>query len=717
MDNWQPGTTVGRYQLIACIGRGGMGEVWQAHDAQLGRAVAIKRLFSVDESFLQEARAIAALNHPNICTVHDVGPGYFVMELLEGRPLSGSVPQDAAVALALQIAAALEAAHASGIIHCDLKPANVVLVAGRAKLVDFGISRQRLPDSDLTLTAPTSRGTPGYMSPEQVQGQIADARSDIFGFGTLLYELLSGRPAFRGATAAETIAAVLRDPPAPIPVSAPLLHVIGRCLEKRPDSRYQTMTEVIQALKAATTFASHEQPVPSIAVLPFANMSSDPEQEYFSDGLTEEIINALAHLPALKVIARTSSFAFKGKHLDIRDIARTLGVTTILEGSVRKGGNRIRVTAQLINVADGSHLWSERYDRDVADVFAVQDDIAAAISRELQGKLPPVRSSRPPHVPRMEAYDAFLRARHLQWTPTSFGDAVASYEHAIALDPAYAAPHAGLAEILHVLASGRGPDAHATQKRVREAAERGLVLDPELGAAHAWLGVLASTYEYDWSEAHRRFGLATAHEARLRHWSGYFYLRFIGRADEAVAQHEIALREDPLSLISQVGYIMSLMSAGRRAEASRESHRLIDTAPEFPATYALLAFDLAHAPLDEALRFAERGHAVTREAAAGSDVGQIGLLAGLLRRNGDHARSVTLMQSVEDPSVYGNPVDHALFHLAQDQTELSIPWIERALDQHHPFGMMILVGGPYGERIRASSGWRRIARQINLPSV
>jgi hypothetical protein len=302
----------------------------------------------------------------------------------------------------------------------------------------------------------------------------------------------------------------------------------------------------------------------------------------------------------------------------------------------------------------------------------------------------------------------------MQWTPTAFADARAGYERAIALDPAYGAPYAGLAEIFHILASGRGAEAQAHRERIRQAAERAMALDAELGEAQAWLGVLATCYDYDWKEAARRFARATAHEARLRHWNGYFHLRLIGRADEAVAEHEIALREDPLSVISRVGYIMSLMSAGRRADASVESRRLITMAPGFPAAYVLLAFDLPGASLDEALDFAERGYAASRGTPGSSPVGQTGLLAGLLRRKGD-ARADTLMQSVEDATVYGNAVDQALFRLAQDDTEAAIPWIERTLDERHPFGMMILIGGPYGERIRASSGWPAIARKINFP--
>jgi len=713
MDAWEPGTTVGPYTLVALIGRGGMGEVWKAHDARLGRSVAVKRLLSLSESFDREARAIAALNHPHICTVHDVGQGYFVMEFLEGQPLAGPLAPGPAVQLALQIIAALEAAHAKGLVHCDLKPANVIVANGRAKLVDFGIARLRSNASgDATITGAGIVGTPAYMAPEQAQGRQPDARSDIFSFGALLYELLSGRRAFDGHSTAETLSAVLRDRPAPLHGPDRLVRVINRCLEKDPNARFQTATELMQALSVVAD-VSDASDAPSIAVLPFANMSSDPEQEYFSDGLTEEIINALAQLPGVKVIARTSSFAFKGRHIDIRQIAEALGVTRILEGSVRKGGNRIRVTAQLINVDDGSHVWSERFDRELADVFAVQDEIAAAISGELKVRLAGAPQSRRTRTPRLEAYEAYLMARHHQWTltQTSLEGSRASYERAIALDPDYALPHAGLAELFHILASGRGADGHAYQKRIRDAADRALILDPDLAEAHAWLGVLATTYECDWTVADRRFRLATVRDARLRHWNGYFHLRFIGRAAEAVWEHETALGDDPLSLITRVGYVMSLISAGRLADAGAQSRRLIEMAPDFRAIYTLLAFDLVNARLTDALAFAERGHAL-----ASWSPGMPGLLAGLLQRAGDRERAAALMHGFTDPAVYGHPIDLALFHLANGEIDQAIPWINRALEQRHPFAMMTLIGGPYGAAIRASSGWPALARRINLPS-
>src|SRR5580704_16789398 len=398
------GTRLGPYEIFAPIGAGGMGEVWKAADTRLGRVVAIKVLIGAHgERFEQEARAIAALNHPHICTLYDIGPDYLVMEFIEGVPLKGPLPVDAAMRLAVQIASALEAAHTKGILHRDLKPGNILVTAAGAKLLDFGLAKLTA-DGDATQTVGIS-GTPLYMSPEQAEGKVLDVRTDVFSFGAVLYELLSGRRAF------DSLGAVLRDDPKPPPG---LERVVMQCLEKQPARRFQTMAELREALLQAAAKPVDKQP--SIAVLPFANMSADKENEYFSDGLAEEILNLLAKIPGLKVIARTSSFAFRGKEQDITKIAEALRVQNILEGSVRRAGSRIRITAQLIHAADGTHLWSERYDRDMTDVFAIQDEIGQAISEALQVRLAPRAT-----VVNIEAWQLCLKGEfhRLRFTPES----------------------------------------------------------------------------------------------------------------------------------------------------------------------------------------------------------------------------------------------------------------------------------------------------------
>lgn len=414
----QPGTVLGPYEILSALGAGGMGEVWKTRDTRLNRVVAIKQLKGQHGArFEQEARAIAALNHPNICTLYDIGPDYLVMEYIDSTPLRGPMTAADAVRLAGQIASALEAAHRKGILHRDLKPADVLVSGDSVKLLDFGLAKLMADAPDVTLTSEgTVLGTVAYMSPEQARGQRLDERSDVFSLGAVLYEILSGQRAFPGGSAVEVLTAVLRDEPRALPVPEALGRIVMRCLQKSPPARFQSMADVKAALEHA--LAEEVDPRASIAVLPFADMSPDKDNEYFSDGLAEEIINALAQIQNLKVIARTSAFAFKGQNTDIRRIAETLGVAHVLEGSVRKAGNRIRVTAQLITAADGSHLWSERYDRELAGVFAVQDEIAAAIAGTLKTKLSagpaPVRQ----YTPTLPAYEAYLKALHSQWKVT-----------------------------------------------------------------------------------------------------------------------------------------------------------------------------------------------------------------------------------------------------------------------------------------------------------
>ncbi len=411
------GDRLGPYEILAPLGSGGMGEVWKARDTRLDRLVAIKAVSPAHAArFEQEARAIAALNHPHICQIHDVGPDYLVLEYIDGQPLQGPMTAADAVRLAIQIAGALEAAHQRGILHRDLKPANVMVSHGgsnspsalpSAKLLDFGLAKSMAPDPDVTRTTEgVIVGTVAYMSPEQAEGKALDVRSDVFSFGAVLYEMLGGRRAFGGSTAAQILGALLRDDPAPLQTLPALDRIVRRCLAKDPADRFSTMTEVKTALEQLATRSADVQP--SIAVLPFADMSPSKDNEYFGDGLADEIINALAQIPGLKVIARTSAFAFKGQNTDVRRIGEALGVANILEGGVRKSGNRLRVTAQLVTATDGSHLWSERYDRELADVFEVQDEIATAISAALKMRLSGEPAPQRRHTPETPAVRGVL---------------------------------------------------------------------------------------------------------------------------------------------------------------------------------------------------------------------------------------------------------------------------------------------------------------------
>jgi TolB-like protein/Tfp pilus assembly protein PilF/predicted Ser/Thr protein kinase len=710
-----PGEQLGRYEILSPIGAGGMGEVWKARDTRLDRIVAIKQLKAQHNSrFEQEARAIAALNHPNICQIYDIGPDYLVLEYIEGKPLAGPLPLAEALRIAEQIVDALNLAHRRRLIHRDLKPANILLTdTGCAKLLDFGLARL-LSGAEATQTAEgTVAGTAAYMSPEQAEGKLLDERTDIFSFGAVLYELISGTRAFAGNSMAQVLSSLLRDDPPVLQTTPALQTIVRKCLAKRPGDRFESVADLKAALEQAKAPGAQRQP--SIAVLPFVNMSGDKEQDYFSDGLTEEIINALAQIPELKVTARTSAFSFKGKDVRVAQIATELGVEHILEGSVRKGGNRVRITAQLISASDGFHLWSDRYDRELTDVFAVQDEISASIAAALQAKLVTGPGGRRIHTPKIAAYESYLKAIHYKWKHTSPENLEKSrecYEQAAMLDPQFALPHAGLAEYYHIRASFL-MDPREGAALGRRAAQRALELDPSLPEAHAWLGIFAVWADFDWKEAQRRFDLALSRQPispYLRQLYGYFYLRKVGRAAESVEHIRRALEEDPLNLIMRVGLAASLSAAGKDEEALTEARRILDLDPGFVPAYTLQAMDVTRAPAAEALAFAEKGYAL----ATWNPI-SAALLAGLLLRNGDRTRAAELVKGLGDGRANAAPVAFAIFHLLCGEVEKAAEWTEKAVEQRHNMVAMLLLTPPWKPLLRTSARWPELARMMNLP--
>jgi TolB-like protein/tetratricopeptide (TPR) repeat protein len=699
------GTRLGPYEILAHIGAGGMGEVWKATDTRLGRVVAIKVLNGAhSDRFEQEARAIAALNHPHICTLHDVGPDYLVMEYIEGSPLKGPLPVDEAVRLAVQIASALEAAHGKGILHRDLKPGNVLVTATGAKLLDFGLAKLTA-DGDATQTVGIS-GTPLYMSPEQAEGKVLDATSDVFSFGAVLYELLSGRRAF------DSLGAVLRDEPAPL--ESPVADIVKRCLSKQAAGRFHSMAEVRAALdRIATKSATGHQP--SIAVLPFANMSADKENEYFSDGLAEEIINALTKVPGLRVIARTSAFRFRGEQ-DLRKVGETLRVGSVLEGSVRKSGTRLRITAQLINVADDSHIWSERYDREMTDVFAIQDEISHAIVETLKLKLSPQAAAKPRYTPKLPAYEAYLKARYYHWklTPEAMEQAKQFYEQAIALDPRFALAHAFYADLFTLRASIGITPAHEAMPAARAVAQRALELDPSLPEAHAILCAFAVAYDYDWKEAAHRFTLATADAAASPWVLAYlavFYLLALGRRTEAIEQVERAVQGDPLDFTIRAVLAHCLAAAGRYTEAEGHLRQILDFDANVSLAFSGLASQYAAQRMSvEALPFAEKAHSMAPWAKQSR-----GLYAGLLIRAGEPDRGKELIQRLGSGEVYGTPIGLAIFHTCCGEIDLAADWIERAIEERFP-SVAYWLQTAIAEPLRASPRWPKLAALMNLPA-
>ena len=566
------GVTIGQYRLAGRIGAGGMGEVYLAHDTSLDRDVALKFL-SLELSrredarlrFLREAQADARLSHPNIVTIHEVaeheGRPFFVMEHVQGTALNDfangrPLPLEQVRELAIQLCDAVSSAHAEG----------VELVAvddnGRVRLVDFGLAA--VAGVDHLTKSGSTLGTIGYMSPEQVYGQEIDYRSDLFSLGIVLYELLTGKNPFRRNTEAATLHAITHDTPSPprqerSDIPPEIDSIVVRLLRKEPDKRFRDASEVSAALRTtsgpAPVASQRKDATPSLAVLPFLNLSSDPDQAYFCDGIAEDIISDLNHVAGLRVVARTSAFAFRDHGGDIRDIGRKLGVTHVVEGSVRKSGTRIRIAVQLIEIADGYQLWSERYDRELPDIFAIQDDIAHAIVDKLKlelGKLG-AKQRGTQEVP-VEAYQLYSRARYEMNLRSAEGlyRALDYLKESIRMAPDYAHARAGLADAYFLLFAYDYMTPRDAIARARTAAQQALELDERLVDAHATMGGLLTYYDWAWSDAEQAFqraldlspGHATAHQ-----WYGEL-LCYLGRSDEAERHLGIALKHDPLSVVA-----------------------------------------------------------------------------------------------------------------------------------------------------------------------
>jgi eukaryotic-like serine/threonine-protein kinase len=714
-----PGTQLGPYVIESLIGTGGMGQVYRARDIRLERLVAIKQLTAGFTRFFErEARTIAALNHPNICQVYDIGPDYMVLEYLDGSSPKGPMPANEVVPLAIALADALHMAHQRGVLHRDLKPANIIVTSeGVGKLLDFGVAKVSHHSSGTTATLTAAEtmlgtlvGTFAYMSPEQARGEMLDARSDIFSFGATLYELLSGRPAFPGGGPMEVVSAVLRDNPPPLSASTALQRVLDRCLAKDPRNRFQSMAELKAALERS--IGEEAEALPSIAVLAFANLSADRENEYFADGLSEEIINALAQVPGLKVIARTSAFAFKGKNEDVRRIAQALGVNHVLEGSVRRAGERVRVTTQLIAAGDGVHLWSERFDRPMTDVFAVQDEIALAITTALKGKLAAAPAPPRQYEPNLASYDQFLKGRaHLiQFTPEAWNRARAYFAQAIALDSGYAAPVAELG-LGYFISGMHGMQAmREVAPLVRSQAERALDLDPSDSRPRFLLGAIALAHDYDWgaAEGHFAASMNLPHVSADARWIyGSLYLGALGRFEESTDQLRRAVEQDPLNATWRAIWAAHLTHAGRPEDAIREALRATELEPEYFVAHQLLGEAyLAAGALRDAVPAFERAH---RQAPWNAmPTGLLGAAAWMI---GDHARAAALLAEMNTPMPRWGRV---WYHLYTGELDEAADWYERVIDQRDPFAL-VYAASPQLAPLRAHGRWPAIAKMMNLP--
>ena len=612
-----------RYTLERELGRGGMATVFLAQDLKHHRPVAIKVLHAELASaigvgrFLREINLAAGLTHPHILPLFDsdeaAGRLFYVMPYLDGGTLRArldrekQLPIEEAVEISCDVAEALAYAHGRGIIHRDIKPENIMFSSGRAVVADLGIARA-LDMASVDRLTPTgvAIGTPAYMSPEQAMGDgRLDGRADIYSLGCVLYEMLSGSAPFGGPTPGAVMARHSLDAVPPIRSVRPtvpeaLERVVLKALAKAPADRFVTATQFAEALRARFISPDDDGHGESIAVLPFANMSADPDADYFSDGITDEIINTLARLPGLRVAARTSSFAFRGKAVDLAEVGAKLRVATVLEGSVRRAGNHLRVTAQLIKVADGYHLWSERYDREMTDVFVIQDEIAKAIADRLQvtfggngdGVLvtPPTRN--------LDAYHLYLKGRYY-WAQRGLGlkRALECFTQALSLDPDYAAAHAGLGDTWTLLGIHGMVPANQILPRARAAIQRALELAPDLAEAHCAAGTLKLAFEWDWAGSAGALRHAIKLNPRYvaaQYWLALQLSLIEGRYDEGLLHARRAVELDPLAAMPLAQLGMVLIAAGRHDEAIGVLRRACDLGPTMYVAHLYLGVTYNH---------------------------------------------------------------------------------------------------------------------------
>jgi eukaryotic-like serine/threonine-protein kinase len=780
------GTRLGPYEIIAPVGAGGMGEVYRARDTRLDRDVAIKVLperTARDEQalsrFRRETKALAALSHPNILMILDIGEhegtSYAVMELLEGETLSqrlqgAGVDARKALEIAAAVADGLAAAHARDIVHRDLKPANLFLTRdGVVKILDFGLARTGLlaDPGAATLTATTQPGvvlgTVNYMSPEQVRAESADARSDIFSLGCVLYEMLTGQPPFLQETSAEAMTAILRHHPRPpsrttADIPADVDPIVMRCLEKAPEDRFHSARDLAFSLRSALSSgaerraprrtgvptwvtvgfvglmavgagvfyatrgrqASSAHPIDSIAVLPFVNASGDPEQEYFVDGMTEALIADLAKIRALKVISRTSAMQFKGVKKPLPEIAEALKVEAVVEGSVSRSGDRVRITAQLIHAPTDKNLWAESYDRDLRDVLSLQSEVARAIAKEIKVTLTPQEQAMTAIARSVipEAYQAYVKGRYF-WnkrTPEAVKKATDYFEEAVRLAPEWPLAYAGLADAYFGMSRWASMPPGEAAAKARAAAIKALELDESSGEAHLCLAWIATTYDWDWPAAEREYKrtLELSPNYATGHQQFALYLLFTGRYDEALQEANKGYELDPLSVA--VGGIVGVVHiyAGDFRRAESQFRKVLELDPNSP----LARNNLARALVYQA-RF-EEAVVETRKALLQSDIAprflaQSGYIFGRAGRN-EEARKILDQLAATAEREYVAPAHFALVHVGLDERDRAFEWLEKAYRGRDVWLTQTLTE-PYIAPIRSDPRYRDLVRRVGLPPL
>jgi len=792
------GSRFGHFRVIDRIGAGGMGEVYLARDEHLDRDVALKVLpagLLADERarrrFRREALTLSRLNHPNIATVHDFatfdGIDVLVMEYVAGQTMNdrlsaGALREEDAVRLAAQVAEGLASAHAEGIVHRDLKPANLrILPDGRLKILDFGLAvlRQPLGPDDETrvhATAAIVAGTMPYMAPEQVRGDPADARTDLYAFGVTLFEMVTGQRPFRDTDTLRLAEAILHEP-CPPPgrmapaLSQPLEQVILKCMEKDPDLRYQSAADLLvdlrrisasHATRRSGTAAAHAKRgrrrpwwvtavgvgvvvvafalaaaawragylsgpatsapgavprVRSIAVLPLANLSGDPEQEYFADGMTEALTTDLAKIRALKVISRTSAMQYKGTKKPLPQIARELGVDAVVEGSVLYAGGRVRITGQLIFAATDEHLWAESYDREMRDVLALHGEVARAIARGIQVTLTPGEQQRLERRRQVApaAQEAYLRGLFAssRFTPDDMERAIGCYEQAVAEEPAFAEAHAmmGHAYLMRALPLGGGLIAARRQDllaKARAAAELAIQTDETVSTAHATLGGIALMLDRDWARAERE--LRRSLDLDANNSLAHLYLALLSivldRRDDARREIDRAVELNPMAAVTLAEAGEFSFWAGDYDRAVAFATQALDLAPGYPRAHFVLGriFETQGRIADAVSEYEKVGWPPERAAAA-RQAFQRGGWPGYCRWQ------LTQLQARGDRGDY---LPLARFHTALGQADEAIATLERAHQEGEPL-LFLITSVEWFEPLHGDPRFKDLARRLGLP--
>lgn len=715
------GKTISHYKIIEKIGGGGMGIVYKAEDTKLKRRVALKFLpheFTDDTTakkrFIREAQSASSLDHPNICTLHEIdetdeGQLFIAMACYEGETLKKRIKKEplevnAAIGIALGVAKGLAKAHSKEIVHRDIKPANIFITSDeQVKILDFGLAK--LAGTTRITKTESITGTVAYMSPEMVRSEDMDHRTDIWSLGVVLYEMLTGQLPFKGENWEATMFAISNNAPISITqlrkdIPSAVERIVIKMLQKKPEDRYDNIETVATDLQAVditktTSLSPTIKPSASIVVLPFLDMSPGKDQEYFCDGIAEELINSLTHVKDLRVVARTSAFSFKGKDIDVRDVGRTLNVDHVLEGSVRKSGNRLRITAQLVNVTDGYHLWSERYDRQADDVFTIQDEITLKIVDKLKVEIlgDEKISLQKRYTSNIEAYHSALKGRFFlqRLSKADIEKAIKYYEQAINLDHHYARAYAAISYGYCMYANYYYLPSKDVFPKARIAAKKALEIDETLAIAYGALGYIHYLYDWDFHSARQRIEQALELEPNCVSSRGAYsgYYAAIGRTDRAIAEQKRVLELDPINFGQNLLLGLYYLWDRQPEEARLQLLKTHEFSPEHPWVFWLLATTHAHD-----LEF-EKGIALLHEAlnVAKDFPPIIAALGWFHAMNGDKKTARNILSGLKEKAKtsYIRPFLFAKIHAALGENDIAFDWFEKAYQERDSSLSWLLV--------------------------